>query len=143
MNINKYALTALAGSILGITLVGCLGFAGAEDEIDPVKETGVIEVQPAEAEKELPACPTEDSENCYWDAQTMGNEQGEDVVTITDDPVQPVEMPYEGQWDEVPEGTLICGKDAAPALDYNEVWGWWAYCEPAMVNEDGTLWEGR
>lgn len=29
----------------------------------------------------LPACPTEDSTGCYWDAETMGNRQGHDVVT--------------------------------------------------------------
>ncbi len=29
----------------------------------------------------LPPCPTEDSTGCYWDAQTMGNGVGNDVVT--------------------------------------------------------------
>ena len=29
----------------------------------------------------LPPCATEDSSQCYWDADTMGNGQGEDVVT--------------------------------------------------------------
>lgn len=28
----------------------------------------------------LPPCPTEDSTHCYWDADTMGNGQGRDVV---------------------------------------------------------------
>lgn len=31
-------------------------------------------------------------------------------------------------------GTLKCGADAKPAIDYNEDWGWWAYCEPALVD---------
>jgi hypothetical protein len=31
----------------------------------------------------LPPCPTEDSDNCYWDAQTMGNGEGTDVVVIS------------------------------------------------------------
>lgn len=29
----------------------------------------------------LPPCPTEDSDNCYWDAQTMGNGEGQSFVT--------------------------------------------------------------
>ena len=30
----------------------------------------------------LPDCPTEDSDNCYWDAQTQGNGQGHSFYTI-------------------------------------------------------------
>jgi hypothetical protein len=30
----------------------------------------------------LPACQTEDSDNCYWDAQTMGNGQGHSFYVI-------------------------------------------------------------
>jgi len=33
-------------------------------------------------EDRLPPCQTEDSNNCYWDAQTMGNGQGHDSVVI-------------------------------------------------------------
>lgn len=150
---NKYALTAIAGAAAGITLAGCLGFAlaGSNQPEEPKVDTPAVEI-------ELPPCPTEDSEGCYWDAKTMGNKQGTDVVTLPEeyptegmpedfdpetDSTPPVEGEYEGQWDEDPgEGYLLCGKDAAPALDYNEVWGWWAYCEPAMVNEDGSLWQG-
>lgn len=32
----------------------------------------------------LPACPTEDSNNCYWDAEDQGNGQGFSFVTIDD-----------------------------------------------------------
>jgi len=28
----------------------------------------------------LPACPTEDSDDCYWDAATMGNGSGRSFV---------------------------------------------------------------
>jgi hypothetical protein len=28
----------------------------------------------------LPACPTEDSENCYWDATVRGNHRGESFI---------------------------------------------------------------
>lgn len=30
----------------------------------------------------LPACETEDAQNCYWDAQERGNGQGESFVDI-------------------------------------------------------------
>lgn len=30
----------------------------------------------------LPACITEDSDNCYWDAQTMGNGKGRSFTVI-------------------------------------------------------------
>ena len=32
------------------------------------------------ADKSLPACQFEDSQHCYWDADTMGNGQGRDVI---------------------------------------------------------------
>lgn len=31
-------------------------------------------------------------------------------------------------------GTLKCGESAKPAIDYHPDWGWWAYCEPALVD---------
>ena len=31
----------------------------------------------------IPACATEDSDNCYWDGETMGNRQGHDSVVLT------------------------------------------------------------
>lgn len=45
---------------------------------------GVLVAAPADAPKDdrLPACVTEDQDNCYWDAQTMGNGQGTDSVVI-------------------------------------------------------------
>lgn len=125
---NKYALTALAGGIAGIALAGCLGFAGlTADEIDPVKGAEVILVteQPVietEAEVETPQLPEP--------AIT------EEIIGDAD----PAEV--EAQYPDMDFGELICGKDAAPAIDYDEEWGWWAYCEPAMVNEDGSLWQG-
>lgn len=33
----------------------------------------------------IPACPTEDSTGCYWDASTQGNGNGRSFVAITDD----------------------------------------------------------
>lgn len=30
----------------------------------------------------VPACPTEDSNNCYWDARTQGNGQGRSFIDL-------------------------------------------------------------
>ena len=30
-------------------------------------------------------CPTEDSTNCYWDAQTQGNGEGQSFIAFNDD----------------------------------------------------------
>lgn len=109
----------------------------------------------------LPPCAQEDSDNCYWDAANMGNGKGKSFVTIDgtttyedgtvvtwDEPAtepwvqpctsyiadhggickgEPIDWPYSNA------ETLVCGHDAKPALDYREDVGWWAYCEPALV----------
>lgn len=30
----------------------------------------------------LPACPSEDSDNCYWDASTRGNGEGDSFYVV-------------------------------------------------------------
>jgi hypothetical protein len=35
----------------------------------------------------LAPCPTEDSTDCYWDADTMGNGHGRDVIDLGSDGV--------------------------------------------------------
>jgi hypothetical protein len=30
----------------------------------------------------LPPCPTEDADDCYWDAPTMGNGSGRSFITV-------------------------------------------------------------
>ncbi len=45
----------------------------------------------AETEAPLPPCATEDSDNCYWDADTMGNGEGRSF-TVRDGVVT-----YEGE----------------------------------------------
>lgn len=49
---------------------------------------------------------------------------------------EPLPPTPEVNWHPMDEGVLICGPGAKPALDYNEHtgWGWWAYCEPALVD---------
>jgi len=44
----------------------------------------------------ITACPTEDSDNCYWDADTMGNGIGQDSIVLTDG-VADVTAPREGE----------------------------------------------
>lgn len=138
---NRYLIagTFLAGAALALTIAAT---AAPEPTPEPAKEAVTLELP------DLPACETEDSTGCYWDADVQGNQQGTDIVTQPEYPTEgmpedfdpetdstaPIQVPYEGQWDEVPEGTLVCGEDAMPAIDYNEVWGWWAYCEPALID---------
>lgn len=108
------------------------------------------------SESPLPPCPTEDSEGCYWDASEHGNGEGVDVVappaaepdttepevvtpapepvTEQPEPVTPWAQPTPpADWPFTTGETLVCGHDAKPALDYREDVGWWAYCEPALV----------
>lgn len=40
----------------------------------------------------LPACPTEDSTNCYWDAVTNGNSTGQSFANI-DGTIHPISVP--------------------------------------------------
>lgn len=63
-------------------------------------------------------------------------EEGDDPAPATE-PEGPLV-----EWHAMDEGPLICGPNAKPALDFNEHtgWGWWAYCEPALVpSEEGPL----
>lgn len=143
MKKNKtFGMAMLGGTVGALVLVGV---AMSQPPVDEPTPTPIVTEEPRPAEvplpEELPLCPTEDSVDCYWDADKQGNQLGTDVVNPPEPapvdpeaPVAPVEMPYEGQWDEIPDGTLICGEGAKPAIDYNEVWGWWAYCEPALVD---------
>lgn len=96
-------------------------------------------------------CPVEDSWNCYWDAANMGNGDGSsfwtDAEGETHYPVfdeyendPPVDEPTAGtgevpaDWPYTTGETLVCGQDAKPAIDYREDVGWWAYCEPALID---------
>lgn len=69
---NIIAVVIVAGSIFGVVAMASL----AIDDSDGVG---------------LPACATEDSDNCYWDAEEQGNGQGrsfsvvDGVVTYEDE----------------------------------------------------------
>ena len=38
-------------------------------------------IEPA-PERAMPACATEDSDNCFWDAETMGNGEGRSFIVV-------------------------------------------------------------
>lgn len=41
-----------------------------------------VVTQPAEPFGNLPPCPTEDSDNCYWDATERGNGEGRSFYVV-------------------------------------------------------------
>lgn len=64
---------------------------------------------------------------------------------LPDEPGQATDTPAAVVTDEYPgmdDGTLACGEHAKPATDYAPVseggMGWWAYCEPALMDEPAT-----
>lgn len=60
---NLVAIVIVAASIFGIAIL-------AWQAIDDSDGVG------------LPACATEDSDNCYWDAEEQGNGQGRSFTVI-------------------------------------------------------------
>lgn len=63
------------------------------DGLDPV---GLTEAQEEArlakiGRSTLPTCPTEDSDNCQWDARYQGNGQGRSFVTIDGDTIYTTE----------------------------------------------------
>jgi hypothetical protein len=54
---------------------------------------GMLVMMPAQiAKHELPACATEDSSNCFWDAAVQGNGQGTSFVDIDGVAYYPVDI---------------------------------------------------
>ena len=94
---NKTALAAVAGAIVGVAAMGsmamCLpdeaptcedGYTLAED--NTCVAPGYYDVPPTpEApmpDRTLVPCPEEDSDNCYWDAAQRGNGVGTSFITL-------------------------------------------------------------
>ena len=151
---RKTAFTLIGGALIGLTLAGCVAATTPDDAAPmPAKDmTPIAVVTPApevtptpnESTLSLPPCPTEDSDGCYWDADTMGNGTGTDVVTppapapapapVTKRAPRPADTERAtGPVTEYDEGVLFCGVNAKPALDMDPYGNWWAYCEPALV----------
>ena len=70
--------TAVAAFIAGLS-VGCI--VAASLVVMAVQDHS-LKMEPYS----LPPCATEDSVGCYWDAETMGNGSGVDVVVIPSAP---------------------------------------------------------
>lgn len=66
-------ITVIVAFIVGIVLGMGLQWQLTQATLDSLSDS-------------LPPCQTEDSEGCYWDADTMGNGLGSDVVSIPDVP---------------------------------------------------------
>lgn len=72
-------LTGAIGAIGIILLVGM--FVPITVESPPPVDGGLIEPASLAAALDTP-CPTEDSQNCYWDADAAGNGSGESFLTV-------------------------------------------------------------
>lgn len=171
MNRNAFGLAF--GATLAIALV--CGVAAAQAPEEPVPPATVTDAPSVPLElpgpsadataapvtlPDLPPCPTEDSDGCYWDASEQGDGNGNDVVSqpVTEPEPEPEPEPDWGPdtvspddqvltdtkpgkdwmednrvltWDT---GTLECGVNAKPAIDQDQYGNWWAYCEPALVD---------
>jgi hypothetical protein len=82
---GRIAATLLLAGVIAVMLIWALDIAtsqadahgGAPRCTDAIADAGgVCWGEP------LPACQTEDSDNCYWDAATMGNGRGRSFVTV-------------------------------------------------------------
>ena len=111
-NSTRWAITAVAGmGIIAATATACTlmsmpetptcastqgsgqpctvpAYAGIpEHTLDGIEPVGLTEAQEEArlakiGRSTLPTCPTEDSNNCQWDARYQGNGQGRSFVTI-------------------------------------------------------------
>jgi hypothetical protein len=157
---NRYS--ALIGAGAGAAVVLCVAAVWPHSTEGPAAQPEpAVTVTATPEPTNLPPCATEDSDNCYWDAQTMGDGAGKDSVVVAPQPataqsstegpattwVQPctdwlADHPIDGvpckgepiEWPFSNAETLVCGENAKPAIDYSPSdAGWWAYCEPALV----------
>lgn len=64
---RKLACVVIAAT-LAVTATGC-----ATRYVTHVEDRDVVILEP---------CPTEDSDNCYWDAQRQGNGEGSSFIVL-------------------------------------------------------------
>jgi hypothetical protein len=142
------AVAGIAGAAVGVTLLSCLAFA----------------MQPSvDAEGQGPA-PTPEATPSATLTPSPSPSQSEVLTGPTNEPTEPEPIIGEAQgpqphswvqpctdwiadhggvcigepidWGFSSGETLVCGQDAKPALDYRaDGIGWWAYCEPALVDQ--------
>lgn len=86
---NRSALaTGIAGLAIGLSVFGvaaCLPDADtlpAAPVAPPAASSAPAATPGALPTYTLPPCPTEDSDDCYWDAARMGNGQGTSFVSL-------------------------------------------------------------
>lgn len=108
MNTRPYLLGVLSGIIPAVALIAVLGCATPPAPSPSPTATTTA----TEPEEWVPPCTD-------WLADHGGICQGEPV-----------------EWGFSSGDTLVCGQGAKPALDYRgDAIGWWAYCEPALVQK--------
>lgn len=135
---TRYA--ALIGAVAGIALVGCVAMAEHPAEVAEPDEVGtseVAEVGTSEvAEVDTPDAATDDQTRDAA-ADPGPTSEPERVADDAMEPVAPVIAPgtAASEWHAMDEGMLICGPYAMPAIDFDPSGrGWWAYCEPALID---------
>lgn len=85
MNNTKKTLTSAAiglasGVALMTSLAFCLPDAPAPAPTSPPADSPIAGVELNGAPLVIPACPMEDSTNCFWNASTQGNGQGRSFI---------------------------------------------------------------
>lgn len=136
--------TFALGLVAGAALVICMG-AATSSEAEPTP-TPTLEVQELttgdtitpeldRGNYEVEVIPTPTPTilpNSCEDQALVTAEDGSCVDPSFYEELPPTDI----GWHQMDTGVLICGPGAKPALDYNEHtgWGWWAYCEPALVD---------
>lgn len=79
-------ILSAAGIFLVLLFLGWMALMVATEESIPPGNPPAVEL-PTLDPTTLPPCPTEDSNNCYWDATAHGNGQGRSFYTINDQTV--------------------------------------------------------
>lgn len=75
--------TALIGAALILGITGANLLPGSHPSYPSTGASVTVETGEGRAiTRELPPCPTEDSDNCYWDAAHQGNGQGRSFTVI-------------------------------------------------------------
>lgn len=76
------AATFAAGVAITLTFAFCDVPPTDSPTPDPSPTSTLLPTQSEYPTYQLPACLTEDSDNCYWDAAVRGNHQGDSFITL-------------------------------------------------------------
>lgn len=135
--------TFALGLATGAVLVLCMASADTTEAEPTPEPTPTIEVQELTTSEDI-VTPELDRGNYEVEViptttptcEDQGLITAEDLSCVNPDFYAEPLPPTDIGWHPMDGGVLICGPDAKPAIDYNEHtgWGWWAYCEPALVD---------